>query len=107
MTVHAQHLIDALEDAMRERTCAADVGGEIGERGEQLALELGDRARRDRVDELFTPAEVMEHGRVREADIARDVLDPESLGADIEEASLGGIQDRVARLLGGEPSPGL
>jgi hypothetical protein len=48
-------------------------------------------------------AEVVEHGRVRDADVGRDLLQADPGGAGDDEPSLRGVEDLGARLLGRAP----
>ena len=43
----------------------------------------------------------MEDRRVRDADLARQVLEAEAVGATLAQLGLGGVQDDGAGLLGG------
>jgi hypothetical protein len=47
----------------------------------------------------------MEYGRVRQADVGRDVLEPDGLRPAPDETPLGGLQDLPPGLLGGPAPP--
>ena len=72
-----------------------------GERGENFLAQLFRRAGDEGADETFAAFKVMQDGGMRDADVARNVLQADAFGALRGEALLGGIQYQAAGLVGG------
>jgi hypothetical protein len=74
-------------------------------RAKQPVPELRVGARDKRSDEAFPALEVMKDGGMRNADIPRDVLKPEPLGALFRQSGLGRVEDQAARFIGRPANP--
>ena len=75
-------------------------GGLRRERLDELGLEPLHRAALERLGEPVAAREVVEDRRVRDADVARDVLEPDRLGPALAQPLLRGVEDQPLRLLG-------
>jgi hypothetical protein len=93
----AHHDVDAIE-RREERLVRIEL--EIGEAGEELALESEHRAGEDSGDEPITASEGVEDGRVGHARIRRDLLQADPFRPHLEEPLLRRDEDRFPRFFG-------
>ena len=97
LSSQAHHLVDLMQ--RRDDVGRSDV---LREARDQVGLQREHRPRDHRGDERLAIANVMEHRRMGQTDVARDLLKAQGIRSDRPQALLGRGEDRLASVLGGE-----
>ena len=92
-----------MRDVFEQRLELAFVAARGRDRFDEARVDRADRSLDDRLDEQLAAAEMVEHGRVRDAGVFRDFLEPDPGGSHADQAALGRIENQLSRRLGVEP----
>src|SRR6185503_8102985 len=97
-----EHRGDVLDEALELFVVAA----RGLDRFDQARVDSPERPRDDCANELLAAPEMMQHRRVRDAGVGRDLLEPNARRAGRDQPALGDVQNQLARGLGVEATAG-